>query len=254
MQNANVNLPTGTLYGAHRAYTVQASGQLTDAAAYRPQIVAYRNGAPIRLAQLGQVLDSVQNDKVGGWVTGDPGVVLAVQRQPGTNTVEVVNDVRKVIDSFRRELPASVKLTILYDRSQSIRNSVNDVQFTLLLTVALVVMVIFVFLRNLSATAIPSAALPLSIVGTFAVMALLGYSLDNLSLMAITLSVGFVVDDAIVMLENIFRHMEMGKSAVAGRAGRLARDRIHDPFDDFVAGRGLHPGAVHGRGDRPSAA
>ena len=165
VQKANVNLPTGTLYGKHRAYTVQASGQLTDAAAYRPLIVAYRNGAAVRLAQLGQVLDSVQDDKVGGWVTGDPGVVLAVQRQPGTNTVEVVNNVRKIIEGFSRELPASVKLTILYDRSQSIRNSVNDVQFTLMLTVALVVMVIFVFLRNLSATAIPSAALPLSILG-----------------------------------------------------------------------------------------
>jgi HAE1 family hydrophobic/amphiphilic exporter-1 len=212
IQKANVNLPTGTLYGKHRAYTVQASGQLSDAAAYRPLIVAYRNGAPVRLVQLGRVLDSVQNDKVGGWVTGDPGVVLAVQRQPGTNTVEVVNSVRNVIDSFRRELPASVQLTILYDASKSIRDSVNDVQFTLLLTVALVVMVIFLFLRNVSATAIPSAALPLSIIGTFGVMDLLGYSLDNLSLMAITLSVGFVVDDAIVMLENIFRHMEMGKS------------------------------------------
>jgi hydrophobic/amphiphilic exporter-1 (mainly G- bacteria), HAE1 family len=211
VQNANVNLPTGTLFGTHRAYTVQASGQLTDAAAYRPLIVAYRDGHPVRLQQLGQVLDSVQNDKVGGWVTGDPGVVLAVQRQPGTNTVEVVDNVRKVIDNFRRELPASVKLTILYDRSQSIRASVDDVQLTLLITVALVVMVIFLFLRNVSATAIPSAALPLSIIGTFAVMAEMGYSLDNLSLMAITLSVGFVVDDAIVMLENIFRHMEMGK-------------------------------------------
>ncbi len=214
VQNANVDLPTGTLYGKHRAYTVQAAGQLTDAAAYRSLIVAYRNGAPVRLGQLGQVLDSVQDTKVGGWITGVPGVVLTIQRQPGTNTVQVVNDVRKVVEDFRHELPASVKLTILYDRSQSIRASVDDVQFTLLLTVALVVMVIFLFLRNISATAIPSAALPLSIVGTFAVMAELGYSLDNLSLMAITLSVGFVVDDAIVMLENIFRHMEMGKSAL----------------------------------------
>ena len=214
VQNANVNLPTGTLYGKHRAFTVLTAGQLTNAAAYRPLIVSYRNGAPVRLGQLGRVLDSVQSDKVSGWLTGVPGVVLSVQRQPGTNTVQVVNDVRKVIDNFRRELPASVKLTILYDRSESIRASVNDVQFTLLLTVALVVMVIFLFLRNVSATAIPSAALPLSIVGTFAVMAELGYSLDNLSLMAITLSVGFVVDDAIVMLENVFRHMEMGKSAL----------------------------------------
>ena len=258
VQKANVNLPTGTLYGKHRAYTVQASGQLTDAAAYRPLIVAYRNGAAVRLAQLGQVLDSVQDDKVGGWVTGDPGVVLAVQRQPGTNTVEVVNNVRKIIEGFSRELPASVKLTILYDRSQSIRNSVNDVQFTLMLTVALVVMVIFVFLRNLSATAIPSAALPLSILGTFAVMALLGYSLDNLSLMAITLSVGFVVDDAIVMLENIFRHMEMGKAPLqaaldgSGEIGftilsmtlSLAAVFIPVLFMGGVVGRLLHEFAV----------
>jgi HAE1 family hydrophobic/amphiphilic exporter-1 len=211
IQNSNVNLPTGTLYGSHQAFTVQATGQLTSAAAYRPLIVAYRNGAPVRLEQLGRVVDSVQNDKVAGWVDNERAVVLAIQRQPGANTVEVVDAINRILPTFRSELPASVKITRLYDRSESIRASVNDVQFTLLLTVFLVVMVIFLFLRNLSATIIPSLALPLSIIGTFAVMYALDYTLDNLSLLAITLSVGFVVDDAIVMLENIVRHMELGK-------------------------------------------
>ncbi len=212
--NANVDLPTGTLYGANQAFTVQANGQLTDAAAYRPLIVAYRDGAPVRLKDLGRVLDSVQDDKVAGWVRGQRAVVLAIERQPGTNTVEVVDNIRKILPSFRAELPAAIDLSILYDRSESIRASVNDVQFTLLLTIFLVVMVIFLFLRNLSATVIPSLALPMSIIATFGVMALLGYSLDNLSLLAITLSVGFVVDDAIVMLENVVRHLEMGKGVM----------------------------------------
>ena len=212
--NANVDLPTGTLYGSNQAFTVQASGQLLDAAAYRPVIVAYRNGSPVRLQDLGRVLDSVQDDKVAGWVMGKRAVVLAIERQPGTNTVEVVDNIKQLLPAFRDELPASVEISTLYDRSASIRASVNDVQSTLLLTVFLVVMVIFLFLRNLSATIIPSLALPMSIIGTFAVMAMLNYSLDNLSLLAITLSVGFVVDDAIVMLENVVRHMEMGKGVM----------------------------------------
>jgi HAE1 family hydrophobic/amphiphilic exporter-1 len=212
--NANVDLPTGTLYGAHQAFTVQASGQLMDAPAYRPLIVAYRNGSPVRLQDVGRVLDSVQDDKVAGWMQGQRAVVLAIDRQPGTNTVEVVDNIKQLLPAFHDELPASVTISILYDRSESIRASVNDVQSTLLLTVFLVVMVIFLFLRNLSATIIPSLALPMSIIGTFVVMSFLGYSLDNLSLLAITLSVGFVVDDAIVMLENIVRHMEMGKGAM----------------------------------------
>jgi len=214
IQNANVNLPTGTLYGSHEAFTVQANGQLTDAAAYRPVIVAYHNGAPVRLEEVGRVLDSVENDKVAGWVDNQRAVVLAIQRQPGTNTVEVVNAINRILPTFRSELPASVSITNLYSRADSIQASVTDVQFTLLLTVFLVVMVIFMFLRNISATVIPSAALPMSIVGTFAVMWALGYTVDNLSLLAITLSVGFVVDDAIVMLENIVRHMEMGKGVM----------------------------------------
>jgi hydrophobic/amphiphilic exporter-1 (mainly G- bacteria), HAE1 family len=209
---ANVNKPTGTLYGSHQAVNVQATGQLTDAAAYRPLVVAYRNGAPVRLQEVGRVVDGVQTDKVASWFNEDRAVVLAVQRQPGTNTIEVVDGIRALLPVFRQQLPAAVSLNVVYDRSVGIRESVHDVQFTLLLTVALVVMVIFLFLRNLSATIIPSLAVPLSIVGTFAVMYVLGYTIDIISLMALTLCVGFVVDDAVVMLENIVRHMEAGES------------------------------------------
>jgi hydrophobic/amphiphilic exporter-1 (mainly G- bacteria), HAE1 family len=212
VQNANVNLPTGTLYGAHKAYTVQADGQLTRASLYRPLIVAYRNGSPVRLDELGNVYDGVQNDKITDVYNDERAIILAVQRQPGTNTVEVVDGVQRVLPQFLAVLPPSVHLTQVYDRSVTIRESVNDVKFTLFLAVCLVVLVIFLFLRNLSATVIPSFALPMSIVGTFAVMYLLDYSVDNLSLMALTLSVGFVVDDAIVMLENIVRHMELGEA------------------------------------------
>ena len=209
---ANVNLPTGTLYGKERMYAVQATGQLFNAAAFRPIIVTYRNGSPVRLAELGRVIDSVQSDKVAAWFKGKRGIVLAIQRQPGTNTIEVVNSIKQLLPTFRAEVPAGIDINILYDRSVTIRASVEEVEFTLLLSLALVVMVIFIFLRNVPATVIPSVALPLSIIGTFAAMYLFGHSLDNISLMALTLSVGFVVDDAIVMLENITRHVEMGKS------------------------------------------
>ncbi len=212
--SGNVNLPTGTLWGTHQAFTVQATGQLNDAAAYRPLIVAYRGGSPVRLGELGRVIDSVQNDKVAAWFSGTRAIVLAILRQPGTNTIEVVQSIKDILPSFRADLPASVNLDILYDRSVPIKDSVHDVQFTLFLALGLVIIVIFVFLRNLSATIIPSLALPMSIVGTFAVMYLCGYSLDNLSLMALTLCVGFVVDDAIVMLENIVRHMEQGEGVM----------------------------------------
>ena len=209
---ANVNLPTGTLYGKDRTVAVQATGQLYNAAAFRPIIVSYRNGSAIRLNELGRVIDSVQNDKIAAWFKGKRGIVLAIQRQPGTNTIEVVNSVKKLLPTFRAEVPAGIDINILFDRSVTIRASVEEVEFTLLLSLVLVVMVIFVFLRNVPATIIPSFALPMSIIGTFACMYLFGYSLDNISLMALTLSVGFVVDDAIVMLENITRHIEMGKT------------------------------------------
>jgi HAE1 family hydrophobic/amphiphilic exporter-1 len=211
VQKQNVNLPTGTLWGPHQAVTIQASGQLTEAKAYRPLIVAYRAGAPVRLEQIGRVVDSVENDKIASWYNEIPAIVLAIQRQPGTNTIQVVDSIKKILRTLEASIPPAVKIDLLYDRSLSIRESVQDVKFTLLLAVGLVVLVIFLFLRNLSATLIPSLALPIAIVGTFAAMDLLGYSLDNLSLMALILSVGFVVDDAIVMLENIVRHMERGE-------------------------------------------
>ncbi len=212
--NANVNLPTGTLYGSSQAFTVQATGQLMSAEAYRPVIVAYRNGSPVRLQELGNVINSVENDKIASWYRDTRAIILAIQRQPGTNTVEVVDSIKQLFPSFRQQMPAAVNLNILFDRSESIRDSVSDVKFTLLLTVCLVILVIFLFLRNLSATVIPSLALPMAVVGTFAVMYLLDYSLDNMSLMALTLSVGFVVDDAIVMLENIIRHVESGETVM----------------------------------------
>jgi len=207
----NVNLPTGSLEGKQQAFTIQATGQLYNAAAYRPMIVAYRSGSPVRLEELGRVIDSVENDKAANWYKGERSVVLAIQRQPGTNTVEVVDSIKKLLPVFRVQIPPSVKLETLYDRSVSIRESVRDVKFTLLLALCLVVLVIFLFLRNISATLIPSLALPFSIIGTFAAMYLMGFSVDNISLMALTLSVGFVVDDAIVMLENIMRHVEKGE-------------------------------------------
>ncbi|MDY3810980.1 efflux RND transporter permease subunit [Desulfovibrio sp. PG-178-WT-4] len=209
---ANSMLPTGSLEGAQRASSIKSSGQLLNARAFRDTVVAYRNGAPVRLRDLGTVVDSEQQDKQISWSNGGaPSITLAVERQPGTNTVQVVDAIKKLLPGLERQLPPSVKVDIFYDRSESIRESVADVKFTLILTVFLVVLVIFIFLRNLPATVIPSLALPMSVISTFAVMAVLGYSLDNLSLMALTLAVGFVVDDAIVMLENIVRHQEMGK-------------------------------------------
>jgi HAE1 family hydrophobic/amphiphilic exporter-1 len=215
------NLPSGTLYGPNRAYVVQANGQLTEAAQFGALTVAYRNGAPVRLSDVAQVADSVQDDKTASWFgapeAGEPirrSITLAVQRQPGTNTVEVADEVKALLPKLTANLPGGVTIYPLYDRSQTIRESVHDVELTLLLTLVLVVLVVFLFLRSPRATAIPSVALPLSIAGTFAVMKVLGYSLDNLSLMALTLAVGFVVDDAIVVLENIVRHREMGKDAM----------------------------------------
>ena len=213
LQRGNTNLPVGTLYGIHQNLTVQANGQLTNAEEYRQLIVAYRNGAPVTLRNLGDVVDSVENSRLATRYNGQQVVTLTIQRQPGTNTVAVVDAIRGLLPAFRQQLPASIKLDVLYDRSESIRESVNDVQFSLLLAIGLVVLVIFLFLRNLRATFIPTLALPTSIVFTFAIMYLLGFSLDNLSLMALTLSVGFVVDDAVVMLENIVRRMEEGEGA-----------------------------------------
>jgi len=215
LKNWNVNIPTGTMYGPDRSYTILANGQLTNAAQFRKLVVAERNGAPIHLSELGNVIDSVEDDKSASWFNTPQevrrSISLAIQRQPGTNTVEVANAVKALIPTLRQQIPQSVDLQVLYDRSRSINDSFDDVKFTMMLSLGLVVMVIFIFLRNLPATTIPSLALPFSIIGTFAVMSIMGYTLDNLSMMALILSIGFVVDDAIVMLENIVRHIEMGE-------------------------------------------
>jgi hydrophobic/amphiphilic exporter-1 (mainly G- bacteria), HAE1 family len=219
IQRGSANRPTGTLYGRDRDFIIQAqNGQLLDSNAFRPLVIAYRNGTPVRLEEIARVYDGVESDKTGSWYSDAEGthriMYLSIQKQPGTNVVQVVDAIREFLPQLRAEIPPGIEVRIRGDRSTSIRESVHDVKFTLVLTVVLVVLVIFLFLRNISATLIPSLALPASIIGTFAAMYLLGYSLDNLSLMALTLAVGFVVDDAIVMLENIVRHMEMGKSAL----------------------------------------
>ena len=212
--DANVNLPTGVLDGVKQAFTIEANGQMFKAAAYRQTVVAYRDGSPVRLEELGRVIDSVENTRTASWYNNTRAIVLTIQRQPGTNTIEVVDNVKKLLPGFHSQMPASVELNVLFDRSNQIRESMHDVKFTLILTVGLVIMVIFLFLRNLSATIIPSLAVPMSIVATFSVMHLLGFTINNISMMALTLAVGFVVDDAIVMLENIVRHMEKGATAM----------------------------------------
>ena len=212
VQAANVNISTGQLNGPSQATLIHVNGQLADAAHWNNQIIAYRNGAPVRIQDVGRAIDGYQNVLAASWYNGKRSIVLSVQRQPGSNTIQIVDAINKVIPRFIQSMPKSAHLTVLYDRSQSIRASVADVQTTLLIAAGLVVAVIFLFLRTLSATIIPSLALPIAVIGTFAAMSLLGYSLDNLSLMALTLSVGFIVDDAIVMLENIVRHVEEGEA------------------------------------------
>src|SRR6185369_16479423 len=216
LRNWNVNIPTGTMYGPERTLTLRADGQLTNADAFRKMVVVQRNGSPVHLEEVAAVVDSVEDDRSASWYNDANGIqrsiILAIQRQPGSNTVEVADAIEKLMPVFRQQLPQSVNLDVLYDRAKSIRDSFNDVQFTMLLSLGLVIMVIFVFLRNLPATVIPSLALPFSVIGTFAVMSVMGYTLDNLSMMALILSIGFVVDDAIVMLENVVRHIEMGET------------------------------------------
>ena len=215
VQAANVNVATGTMNGPNQSTLVHVNGQLMNAEAWEKQIIAWRNGAPVRFRDIGTAIDSVENNRTATWLNGKRAIVLSIQRQPGSNTIQIIDEINRVIPRFEQHLPSSVKLSTIYDRSQSIRASVADVQVTLLIAAVLVVLVIFLFLRTLSATLIPSIALPITILGSFAGMSLLGYSLDNLSLMALTLSVGFVVDDAIVMLENIVRHVEEGEEPYA---------------------------------------
>ncbi|MDS4016110.1 MAG: efflux RND transporter permease subunit [Candidatus Accumulibacter sp.] len=212
---ANVNQPIGSFDGTRQTFALKDNGQLSNAAAFRPLIIAWRNGAPVRLEEVATPVDGVENDRIASWNVDQRAIVLAIQRQPGANTIATVDAIRKILPGFQAKLPAAITMNILYDRSISIREAIEDVQFTLLLAGFLVVLVILVFLRNASATLIPSLALPISLIGTFAAMHLLDYSLDNLSLLALTLAVGFVVDDAIVMLENIVRHLEAGAAPFA---------------------------------------
>ena len=250
VQNGNVNVPTGILWGTDKAYAVESQGQLTNAAGFAALVVAYRDGAPVRLGDLGNVLDSVQDTKQASWFNGQRAIVLAIQRQPGTNTVEVAQRVKDEVEQLRPQLPASVDMATLYDRSETVKASVADVKFTLFLALCLVVMVIFLFLRNVRATTIPALALPMSLVGTFAVMYLLGYSLDNLSLMALTLAVG---------LRGRRRDRGAGERRAPSRAGRVRDgrggqrqpgDQLHRDLDDAVAGGGVHSGPAPRRADR----
>jgi HAE1 family hydrophobic/amphiphilic exporter-1 len=258
VQAANVNVATGTLNGPSQATLVHVNGQLMTAEAWKKQIIAWRGGAPVRFADVGTAIDSVENNRTATWFNGKRAIVLSIQRQPGSNTIQIIDEINKIIPRFKASLPSSVVLSTIYDRSQSIRASVADVQITLLIAAVLVVLVIFAFLRTLSATLIASIALPIAILGSFAGMSLFGYSLDNLSLMALTLSVGFVVDDAIVMLENIVRHVEEGEEPYeAARRGAaeigftilsmtvsLAAVFIPIVFMGGIVGRLLHEFAV----------
>jgi HAE1 family hydrophobic/amphiphilic exporter-1 len=209
---ANVDLPKGTLNSPRQTYTLNTNDQLLESAEYANLVIAYRNGAPVRVRDVGRAISAPENDLIAGWFNQNRAIILAIQRQPGANVIETVDRVKAILPMLEASIPPAVKVSVISDRTQTIRASVADVQFTLLLTVALVVMVIFVFLRNFWATIIPAVTVPLSLVGTFAVLYALGYSLDNLSLMALSIAVGFVVDDAVVVIENIVRHMEEGAS------------------------------------------
>src|SRR6202008_1367712 len=211
---ANVAGPKGSLDGSQQSYTIASNEQISAAYQYKEVVIAYRNGAPVMLSDVAQVVDGLENTKVGGWYQGIPAVIIDVQRQPGANVIETVTRVLKELPRLQRAMPADAHLTVVHDRTGTIRASIRDVQFTLMLAVGLVVLVVLIFLRTIRATIIAGVALPLSLIATFLVMGFAGFSLDTLSLMALTIGTGFVVDDAIVMIENIVRHMEDGESAM----------------------------------------
>ena len=244
---ANVNQAKGVLDGPRQSFTIGANDQLSSSAQYNSVVVAYKNGAPVRLSDIATAIDSAENVKQAAWMNTTPAVIVNIQRQPGSNIISVADRVKLLLKQLQSSLPAAVKVQVLTDRTETIRASVKDVQFELMLTVGLVVMVIFLFLRNLSATVIPSVAVPLSLVGTFGVMYLLGYSLNNLTLMALTISTGFVVDDAIVMIENIERYLEEGESPLEAALEGRGADWLHHRFADGFADRRADSSAVHGR-------
>ena len=237
---ANVAGPKGSLDGAHQSYTISANDQILAADAYQDVVVTYRNGAPVLLKDVADIIDGLENNKVGGWYQGMPAVIVDIQRQPGANVIETVQRIQRQLPRLERAMPAGATLTVVHDRTTTIRASIHDVQFTLILSVALVVLVVLIFLRTIRATIIAGVALPLSLIATFGVMWFCGFSLDNLSLMALTIGTGFVVDDAIVMIENIVRHMEDGETPFDAALERRPRDRLHGDLADGLADRGVH--------------
>ncbi len=243
----NTDTPKGSFDGAAQNSTINDNDQLTSAEGYRNLIIAYKNGRPVRLGDIATVINGAENNQLSAWANRTPAVILNIQRQPGSNVIAVVKGIRALLPRLQSTMPAAVDITVLSDRTTTIRASVLDVEVELGLSVVLVVLVIFVFLRNLPATLIPSLSVPLSLVGTLAAMYLLGFSLDNLSLMSLTISTGFVVDDAIVMIENIARHVEDGGRAAGRRLARLRGDRVHHYLAHGVADRGADPASVHGR-------
>ncbi len=249
---ASVNAAKGNFDGPRQDYQIDANDQLDTSKDYRNVVVAYRNGAPVMLTDVANIVDGVENTNQAAWMNQTPAVILNVQRQPGANTISVVKSIKQLMPQLEANLPTGIQVTTLTDLTTPIEASVRDVEFELLLTIVLVVLVIFLFLRNLYATIIPSVAVPLSLVGTFAAMYALGYSLDNLSLMALTISTGFVVDDAIVMIENISRYIEEGEPPMEAALEGRGADWLYDSLADRVADRGADSAAVHGRRGRPS--
>jgi multidrug efflux pump len=248
---SSVNMPKGNLDGSDRSMVLDATDQVFDAAAYRKLVVAYKNGAPIRIGDLGTVVDAAEDAKEAAWLQDKRTVIIDIHKQPGFNVVETIQHIKDRLPVLTAALPPSVKVTIAGDRTQTIQASVHDVQITLAISVGLVVLVIFAFLRNVRATVIPAVAIPLSLVTTFAVMYVLGYSLDNLSLMGLTIAVGFVVDDAIVVIENIMRHVENGETPLEAALNGSREVGFHRGVDDELAARGIHSGAADERHHRP---
>ena len=249
---ANQNGPKGTLDGPSRAYTINTNDQIRSADEYGNIVIAYRNSSPVRLKDVATLVESAENTKLGGWMNKTPALIVNVQRQPGANVVDVVNRIQALLPELKASLPAGVDVAVLTDRTTTIRASIRDVEFEMALAVVLVVLVIFLFLRNIPATLIPSLSVPLSLVGTFAVMYLANFSLNNLSLMALTIATGFVVDDAIVMIENISRYIEEGERPLEAALKGAGPDRLHHHLADCLADRRVDSAAVHAGRGRPT--
>ena len=252
LQSANANKPKGSLDNGVTTTPLIVSDQLLEAKDYRNLIVVYRNGAPVRLSDLGRVIDSVEDVRNLGLADGKPAVLIQIRRQPNANVVDTVRRIKEILPRFKASLPPTVDFKVENDRTITIRDSVRDAQRNMVISIGLVILVVFIFLRNGWATFIPSVSVPVSLIATFGAMYLLGYNLDNLSLMGLTIATGFVVDDAIVVIENITRHIENGMPADAGRAEGRGGNRLHRALDERLADRRLHPDSHDARHHRPS--